>query len=346
MAGIPGTSLDTETDLFLREFGPAGIILFSRNIENPEQLATLCNDLQNRSISYHGVPLFLAVDQEGGRVARLKPPFRLFPGNASIGADPHPLEKAIEFARVTAREMTLVGLNMNFAPVVDVLCGEPEKHLVGRTFGDDPERTAVLGRTIAKTLQENGILATAKHFPGLGRATRDPHLELPTIDADEKELREIHLPPFAAAFEEGVAAVMTSHAVYPSLDPELPATLSRRIMTHLLRNTMGYQGLLISDDLEMGAIKTRWGVAKGAVASFEAGADILLICENQNAVKESIRLMGEKLANGEIPKQRLDESLQRVKRTKSVFLEKAEKVSISDVRDYFRMDQGEDEETR
>ena len=190
MAGMPGTTLDEHTDELIRDRCIGGVILFSRNIENPLQLATLCNDLQESSLKYHGPPLFLAVDQEGGRVARLREPFTSFPGNTAIGEDPQSVEKAEDFACVTAKEMSLVGLNMDFAPVVDVRRGEPEKHLAGRTFGDNPEEVSALGRTVVKVLQENGVMATAKHFPGLGRASLDPHYHLPTIEADAAEIED------------------------------------------------------------------------------------------------------------------------------------------------------------
>jgi len=335
MAGMPGTTLAAHTDELIRGGCIGGVILFSRNIENPFQLATLCNDLQERSLNYHGTPLFLAVDQEGGRVARLKEPFTSFPGNTAIGEDPQPLKKAEEFARVTAKEMALVGLNMNFAPVVDVRRGEPEKHLAGRTFGDRPERVSVLGRTVVKVLQENGVMATAKHFPGLGGTSLDPHHHLPTIEADLAEIETINLPPFLAAIKAGVSAIMSSHAIYPALDPDFPATMSYRILTGLIRDRLGFKGLLITDDLEMGAIKKNWGVAEGAVASFAAGADILLICEDQMLIYESIDKLKEKLMSGEIGAGRLHQSFDRIAAAKSVFLKKREMVSLEKVRFYF-----------
>ncbi len=335
MAGIPGTELDESTDKLIRDHYLGGVILFSRNIEDPIQLATLCNELQEHAMRYHGIPLFLAIDQEGGRVARLKEPFTLFPGNTSIGEDSESVEKAVVFARVTAEEMRLVGLNMDFAPVVDVRRGEPEKHLEGRTFSDDTERVALLGRTVVKVLQNNGIMATAKHFPGLGRASLDPHHHFLTIEADADEMEAIDLPPFLAAIEEGTSAIMSSHAVYPALDPDFPATLSHRILTELIREELGFNGLVITDDLEMGAIKKKWGVAEGAVASFEAGADILLICEDQNFVLESMDLLKGKIMNGQIGVERLQKSLERITKAKSSFLKKSEIVSLEKVRSYF-----------
>jgi beta-N-acetylhexosaminidase len=335
MVGMPGPHLDKETDTLIREHHVGGIILFSRNIEDPVQLAALCRDLQAAALKRQDLPLFLAVDQEGGRVARLKEPFRSFPGNAAIGMDEEPVRRAIEFATVTSKEMNLVGLNMNLAPVVDVQRGEIEKHLAGRSFGEDPEVVAFLGRTVVKHLQKNGIMAVAKHFPGLGCADVDPHFHLPKINIDLEELERINFPPFAAAIEEGVCGIMTSHAIYPALDPERPATLSPTVLTEMLRERMGFRGLTITDDLEMGAIAADWSVAEGALKSFQAGADILLICKDQSHVRESVDLMRQALSKGTISTERLAQSLERIRETKARFLGHGEEISQADVREYF-----------
>ena len=336
MAGMPGPELDRDTEALIRNHCLGGVILFARNIENPIQLASLCHNLQETAMKQHGAPLFLAVDQEGGRVARLKEPFTLFPGNSAIGNDPRPMDRAMEFGIITAREMTLVGLNMNMAPVVDVRWGEPEKHLDGRIFSDDPEKVALLGQTVVKSLQENGVMAVAKHFPGLGRATLDPHHHLPTIEANIGEIEKINLPPFRAAIKQGVSAVMTSHAIYPALDPVNPSTLSNKIVTGLLREKLGFEGLIITDDLEMGAIKKGWGVAKGAVAAFEAGSDLLLICEDQEEMLAGMKALRDSLLRGEVPLKRLHQSVRRISAAKARFLEEGVEISIAQVKEYFK----------
>lgn len=336
MTGIPGTQVDEGTEALIRECNLGGVILFARNIDNPFQLAQLCQGLQETAMSCHRAPLFLAVDQEGGRVARLREPFTTFPGNSAIGSDEQPVKRAAEFGLITAGEMGLVGLNMNMAPVVDVAMGELERHLAGRSFGEDPKEVALLGSAVVKSLQENGVMAVAKHFPGLGRATVDPHFHLPVIDVAREEMEEIHLAPFRAVIEEGVSAIMTSHAMYPGLDPDRPATLSPLILTGLLRERMGFDGLLITDDLEMGAIAEERPVVEGAVMAFSAGADILLICKDQNNVSESIRFMRSELARGGVRPESLARSLERIKRAKSKFLLQGEKVSLDRVEDYFK----------
>lgn len=337
MAGMPGTKMDPGIEALIRDYCLGGVILFSRNIIDPVQLATLCRDLQEAALKYHGIPLFLAIDQEGGRVARLKDPFTQFPGNSAIGADPKPVEKAMEFAAVTAREMRLVGLNMDFAPVVDVRKGEPEKHLNGRTFGDDPQIVGLLGATVVRVLQKNGVMAVAKHFPGLGRAPLDPHYELPTIEADTNVMEEVNLPPFKTAINEGVSSIMTSHAIYSVIDPGLPATLSRKVLTTLLREKLGFQGLIITDDLEMGAISKKWGTSDGAALSFEAGADLLLICEDQDKVKEGIETVKGRVLQGKISFNRLHQSVERIMDAKSGFLIEKKGISLEKVRSYFSL---------
>jgi beta-N-acetylhexosaminidase len=336
MIGMPGTQLDAETRSLIRDRGVGGIILFKRNIVDPLQVATLTNDLQETALKYHGVPLFLAVDQEGGRVARLREPFSSFPGNSAIGDGPDSDEMAALFGRVTAMEMRLVGLNMDMAPVLDVPEGPVDRVLEGRTFGEDPGRVGHLGRIVIKALQENGVMAVGKHFPGLGRARLDPHEYLPTINADQNEMEAIHLPPFQDAISEEVSAIMTSHALYPGLDEGFPATLSHFIITKLLRERLGFNGLIITDDLEMGAIKKDPGVAEGAVSAFEAGNDILLICEDQGLAVNAMDRLRNRLLADEALLSRLHESVERVMAAKGRFLKGWEPVSLERVERYFK----------
>jgi beta-N-acetylhexosaminidase len=180
-------------------------------------------------------------------------------------------------------------------------------------------------------------MAVVKHFPGLGRADVDPHFLLPKINIDLEELERINIPPFAAAIEEGVCGIMTSHAIYPALDPHRPATLSPLVLTELLRERMGFQGLTISDDLEMGAIAREWSVADGALQAFQAGADILLICKDQSHVHESLNLMRRVLAEGTISTERLAQSIERIRKMKTKFLGNREEISLATVREYFKI---------
>jgi len=335
IGGMPGPELDDQTITLIKDYHLSGIILFDRNIRDPIQLARLCRDLQKVSTENSGLPLFLAIDQEGGRVARLKEPFTLFPGNAAIGKNPDPEQSALDFASTTAREMSLVGLNMNMAPVLDVAQPNMDAHLVGRSFSDDPLLVTTLGKMVINTLQQGGIMAVAKHFPGLGKSDLDPHLHLPTINATSEEMESIHLLPFAGAIEAHVSAIMSSHAVYPALEPGIPATLSKKIMTDLLREKMRFEALIISDDLEMGAISKERGLPQGAADGFEAGIDLLLICRNQSHLLASIELIRDKVLKEEIPYERLEGSLERIAKYKRRFLYRPKKISLKAVKEFF-----------
>jgi beta-N-acetylhexosaminidase len=178
-------------------------------------------------------------------------------------------------------------------------------------------------------------MAVAKHFPGLGGASRDPHYHLPVILADTKEMEEVNLPPFETAIRAGAAGLMTSHAVYPALEPDLPATMSSIILQDLLRGRLGFEGLLVTDDLEMGAIAKKWGAAEGAAAAFEAGADVLLICHGQENVRAAMKQIRQKLLHNRIPMTRLHQSVSRIMRVKSRFLAHAKGVSMEAVGDHF-----------
>jgi len=359
IGGMPGPELDDQTTILIKDYHLGGIILFHRNIRDPVQLAQLCQDLQMVSMENTGIPLFLAIDQEGGRVARLGEPFTQFPGNAAIGENPDPEKSALHFATTTAREMSLVGLNMNMAPVLDVFAtttaremslvglnmnmapvldvAQPnmDAHLVGRPFSHEPLQVIALGKIVINTLQQGGIMAVAKHFPGLGKSDLDPHQHLPTVSATSEEMESIHLPPFAGAIEAHVSAIMSSHAVYPALDPGIPATLSRRIMTDLLRESMRFDGLIISDDLEMGAIVNERGMPGGAADALEAGVDLLLICKNQSHLLTSIELIRDKVLKEEIPYERLERSIARIARYKKRFLYPHKKISLKAVKEFF-----------
>ena len=337
MAGMPGPDLDRGTEALIAENGLGGIILFARNIKDPIQVATLCRDLQKTAMRHQGIPLFIAVDQEGGRVARLREPFTVFPGNTAIGNDPDPWARAMEFAETTAKEMRLAGLNMDMAPVLDVPRGDPERHLTGRTFGNDPEMVSRLGRLVVKTLQDGGIISVAKHFPGLGMAELDPHKEMLSIRAEKTEIEQIDLFPFQGAIEEGVMGIMTSHAVYPSLDSGNPGTLSAEILRGLLRERLRFEGIIITDDLEMGAIQKGRGGKEGVLSAFEAGADILLICEDQDLVLESMSALASKVRTEEWAGRRVRESAGRILHLKKRFLLPFEEISLAAVREYFKV---------
>jgi beta-N-acetylhexosaminidase len=274
MVGFDGAVMSSDIEFLIKELKAGGIILFSRNINSPEQLEELCTSIQMCAREHHQPPLFISIDQEGGPVARLPSPFAQFPGNPSMKST----DDARHFASVTAWELLMAGINMNLAPVLDVSPQNMESIMVKRTFGHDPEWVSALGVEVIRHLQKGGVMAVAKHFPGIGRTVVDSHMDLPVMNADMEDLQAFDLVPFAAAIQEGVAGVMLSHILYPEIDPDWPASLSPRIAKTLLREHMGFDGLVITDDLDMGAVKKHHDIRTMVRQILAADIDIALVC--------------------------------------------------------------------
>jgi beta-N-acetylhexosaminidase len=274
MIGFDGHALETDLEACIPRLQPGGIILFACNLESPEQIRRLCTDAQACAARCGLPPLLIAVDQEGGQVARLKPPFSQFGGNPAMrsGAD------AERFGRVTAAELNSVGINMDMAPVMDVAPPDIESVMRQRVFTGDAHQVATMGCRIIETLQSNGIMAVAKHFPGIGRTVLDSHLELPDLETPREALAQSDFIPFQAAIQAGVAAVMLSHIRYTLMDPRWPASLSPAIAGTLLRDEMRYDGLVITDDLDMGAIRNHYDMAEIVHQMLRGRIDMALIC--------------------------------------------------------------------
>ncbi|MDQ0285702.1 beta-N-acetylhexosaminidase [Desulfofundulus luciae] len=291
----------------LRHIG--GVILFTRNIENPLQVARLTNQLQNMAQTNGDLPLFIAVDQEGGEVNRFKTGLTAFPAPFELGrlASPRAAELA---ARDVAEELKATGINVNLAPVIDVAS---EKSLMARrSYGNDPQQVALLGAAAVAGAKKGGVIPCVKHFPGLGRILVDPHEKPAEIKADFATLYQNDWLPFRQAIKENVEMIMVSHARYPALDARNPASLSFFIQTVILREMLGYQGLIITDDLEMGAVNKENSTGQLAVRAVKAGADLLLICHTPEKQKEAYDALLAAVRRGEIDEQRLKESLRRI----------------------------------
>ncbi|ADH87032.1 beta-N-acetylhexosaminidase [Desulfurivibrio alkaliphilus] len=311
MVGLPGLALDDSTrELIVRE-RINDFILFKRNVESPAQLGRLTAALADACRTTGLGPPLISIDQEGGTVARLEPPFTVFPDARQLAAEPDPEAALTAYAETCAQELRSVGINMNMAPVLDLCPAGQGYYMERRVLGDDPAEVARLGQLIIEKMQHNGLIACGKHFPGLGAARLDPHREISAIERSRQELEQ-DLLPFRAAVEAGVAALMTSHTVYPALDPQRPATLSPLILADLLRRKLGYTGVVVTDDLEMGAIERQRGVPEAALAAFQAGADQLLICRDHDKVRRALARFKQALAGGEIAPARLRQSLARI----------------------------------
>jgi len=257
MVGFDGTGLNTDLKFLIGTLKVGGIILFSRNVSTPEQIQVLCTDVQAYAKARSQPPLFIAIDQEGGQVARLREPFTRFSGNPSMTDE----KDAEQFARITAAELKRVGINMNLAPVMDVAHEGMDSVMAKRAFGADSNRVSRLGCSVIDHLQQNGVMAVAKHFPGIGRTTLDSHLDQPVLDTAMPEMAATDFKPFEAAIAHEVAGIMLSHILYTGIDNRWPAGMSIRIARTLLRNRMGYGGVVMTDDLDMGSIKgdIEWG---------------------------------------------------------------------------------------
>jgi beta-N-acetylhexosaminidase len=312
MVGLPGLTLDASTLRLIQKYRVNNFIYFKRNVQSPEQLKRLSKDLRLACRENGLPPPLIAIDQEGGSVARLPPPFRQFP-DARVLADSVEPEKAlINYAQVCSCELKSIGVNYNLAPVLDVCAGGKDFFMERRALGGDAKNVGRLGSLVIKEMQANGIAACAKHFPGLGAAVVDPHFQLPFVAKPEQGIRQDDLPPFQQAIDIGVASIMTSHTIYQHLDAEKPATLSKKILTGLLRAEMGYEGVVITDDLEMGAIEKDGDLGHAALQAFQAGADLLLICHSHEKVIAAIKKTADAIAQEPELEGRTQESLQRV----------------------------------
>lgn len=332
MAGFYGEEPTDEARKLIQDGHVGSIILFaySGNIRTPMQTAELTNGLQQLAKKTRlGLPLCIATDQEGGVVARLTTGATEFPGNMALGATRN-RDMARQAADITAKELKAIGIHMNLAPDLDVNVN-PANPVIGvRSYGEKPSLVAQLGAEQIKGLQANGVLATAKHFPGHGDTDVDSHLGLPVIHKSKQELEQVELVPFKKAIATGVDAIMTAHIHVPALDPtpNLPATLSKPILTGLLRETWGYQGLIITDSMTMGGVSNVFGgVPEAAVKAVEAGADIILLTpelttDEQLAVHQRIvRAVRE----GELSEARIDQSVRRILRAKMKYRLDAER---------------------
>ena len=316
VAGFAGVTLPVELRAIAREFDLGGVILFARNVEAPLQVAEVAYEVKQLS----DVPPWVSVDQEGGRVQRLRAPFTEWPPPASLGrcGDPKLAER---FARALARELRAVGITMDYAPVLDVLTNTSNPVIGDRALSDDPAEVARLGAVLIGALQAEGVAACGKHFPGHGDTSRDSHLELPVVEHEPDRLQAVELLPFRAASEAGAAAIMTAHVRYPALDEAAPATLSRTVVTDLLRGELGYDGLVVTDDMAMGAIAKHRAAAPAAVEAIGAGCDLVLLCEPDPAAQVAvIEGLIHAVEDGSLPEQRVAEALGRQQRARERFL--------------------------
>ena len=327
MLGFVGTAVSKDWSRMMTDYQPGGIILFSRNLTSRDQIVRLTNELQKRV----DVPLLIAIDQEGGRVSRLPKGFTIFPPAEVVG---HSQSTTLAYAAAAAvaKELRAVGVNMNMAPVLDVN-SNPTNPIIGdRAFGATATSVCEYGLATMAGLQDHRVAACGKHFPGHGDTTKDSHKELPVVSAPIERLRDMELRPFQHAIENGLASLMTAHVVYEALDKSVPATLSPIILRSWLREEMGFDGLVVTDDLEMHAIIDHYGIDEAAVRAFLAGADVLLICKDQDREVAAMEAMLTAVKDGTISEARLEASLRRIARVKDRFVLPYEPARIPDAK--------------
>jgi beta-N-acetylhexosaminidase len=308
LVGFHGKTASPEV-LELISRGVGGVVLFGRNIEHAEQVAALVAELKRAA----GRPLLVAIDQEGGRVARLRaaqgftevPPMRALGELGEVAV-------AEEVGLLLGRELRAVGIDQDYAPVVDVDTNPLNPVIGDRAFSRDPVAVGRLGAALARGLQRAGVAACAKHFPGHGDTSQDSHKDLPRLPHALDRLRAVELPPFRALAEAGVASVMTAHVIFDPLDPARPATLSPAVM-RLLREEVGFQGCAISDDLEMKAVAEHFPLEEAAPEAVAAGVDALLVCHTAAVQHRAIDLVRRAVEEGRIPRARVAEAAARVK---------------------------------
>ncbi len=316
MAGFEGATLTPDTEDLIRNHHVGGLILFSRNYENPEQLHTLIRSLQDVAASTStGLPLFISVDQEGGRVARLTEPFTKYPPLCCLGhAQSESL--AYRFGQSLAAELVDVGINMDYAPVLDIHTNPGNPIIGDRAIASDPETVARLANSFIKGFKDKGMIPVGKHFPGHGDTHLDSHLDLPTVKRDAATLEAVELAPFRETIAQGLEVIMTAHVIYSAWDKKNPATFSKKILQDILRQQLGFQGVIMSDDLEMKAVENYFPFEELPRMGIEAGLDMFLICNNMKKVRALHDQLIRDVDNGILPTAPIQQSVERILRLK------------------------------
>lgn len=312
MCGFDAKVADTHITEMIRDYHIGGVIVFKRNIESPGQLKALHTELQKINYPANPLPLMIAIDQEGGTVARIDSGITYLPGAMALAATQEK-EATEQIYTAVGKELRALGVHIDFAPVADVN-NNPHNPVIGvRSFGETSEAVIEFMLPAMEGLKKANVVPVVKHFPGHGDTVVDSHVGLPRVEHDREHLQRVELAPFKAAIDAGVPAIMSAHVIMPAIEPdEIPCTLSPRVLTGILREELGFSGVIFTDCLEMNAIASYYGVVEGAVRAFEAGADVILISHTKQHQMDFIKAMLEHVANGRISEARIDESVARI----------------------------------
>lgn len=316
--GFHGEELNEEFISLIKEYKIGNVILFLRNVKSAEQLRRLCKQVQDLILAETGYPAFIVIDQEGGMVTRVPGDAVNVPGAMALAATGDP-ENARRASEITIRQLRGLGPNFNMAPVLDVN-NNPRNPVIGvRSYGDRPEAVAAFGVASAAPYEGSGVLCCGKHFPGHGDTAVDSHLGLPRVEKTEEELEQLELIPFRRAAEAGIPAIMISHVMFPKIGKEnVPCTMSRYIVTDLLKKKIGYEGLILTDCMEMLAIQDHYGTPEGTVAALKAGIDLAEISSTIALEWGAAKAVNEAAERGEFDMEEIRESVEKILRYKQM----------------------------
>ena len=307
MIGIHGKTLNDDAKFMLNEYRVGGIILFDRNMESKNQVKSLITDINKTSKSAGLTPLFIGIDQEGGAVARMEDQLITVPPAEELGKEP--IEQAVSLAKQSGTELKDLGFNINFAPVADLGL------TYGRSFSTNPDDVVLYASAVGKAYDEAGLWYSYKHFPGIGKTDVDLHADTSVVPVSKETLLNEDTKVFVDLIKQSkpnTYAIMVSHAMYPQIDPDHPSSISKAIITDWLRKDMGYNGVVVTDDMDMGALAKHYTFGDMAVQSILAGSDILLVCHEYEHMQEAYNGLMKAVKDGRISKERLDESVKRI----------------------------------
>lgn len=307
MIGIHGKTLNDDAKFMLNEYRVGGIILFDRNMESKDQVKSLITDINKTGKSAGLTPLFIGIDQEGGAVARMEDRLIKVPPAEELGKEP--IEQAVSLAKQSGTELKDLGFNINFAPVADLGL------TYGRSFSTNPDEVVRYASAVGKAYDEAGLWYSYKHFPGIGKTDVDLHADTSVVPVSKETLLNEDTKVFVDLIKQSkpnTYAIMVSHAMYPQIDPDHPSSLSKAIITDWLRKDMGYNGVVVTDDMDMGALAKHYTFGDMAVQSILAGSDILLVCHEYEHMQEAYNGLMKAVKDGRISKERLDESVKRI----------------------------------
>lgn len=317
LVGFDGYTINEYSREMIEKYKIGGFVLYKRNIKNSEQVLSLINSLKNVN-SINQVSLFIAVDEEGGKITRMPKELKKFPSNKRI-AEAEDADLSFKVGEVIGEELKSFGFNMNFAPVLDIN-SNPQNPIIGnRSFGSTENIVSKLGIQTMKGMQSKKIIPVIKHFPGHGDTSIDSHLELPSVNNDLDRLRNFELIPFSKAIRNNADAVMVAHILLPKIDSGNPATFSKTIITDILRNDLNFNGIVITDDMEMRAISKNFNIEDASIKSIIAGSDIILVCHTYNKQVAVINALKNAVENNKISEERIDESVYRILKLKQKY---------------------------